>query len=429
MENVVCETLPNGLNIKLKEIHTVPLISHWIWFRVGSRDEVPGKTGLSHWVEHMQFKGTKRFPAAMLDKSISREGGVWNAFTFMDWTTYFATLPAEKIELIMELEADRIQNSLFKPEEVETERTVIISELEGNENDPTYKLNKAIQQAAFRRHPYRAETIGELIDLQAITRNDLYNHYRRYYIPNNAVLTMAGDFKARDMVRKIKLLYKNIPTSECPPHPAQREDPLSKEKRVEVHGPGETTFIQIAYRAPEADTEEFFIFSVLDSLLTGPNSLNMFGGGNISNKTSRLYRKLVERRLAVGVGGGSQATIDPYLYGISITLPPKGRPERTIREFDGEIERLLNHRVKQVEIDRAVKQAKALFAYGSENITNQAFWLGFAEMFASYDWFVHYVDRLRQVTPEDILRISRKYLCQSQRVIGIYTPNAVKGGI
>jgi zinc protease len=425
---VINETLPNGLNIKLKEIHTVPLISHWVWYRVGSRDEVSGKTGLSHWVEHMQFKGTKLFPPSILDKSISREGGVWNAFTFMDWTTYFATLPAEKIDLIIDLEADRIQNSLFKPEEVEPERTVIISELEGNENDPSFKLNKAVQQAAFRRHPYRVETIGELKDLQSITRNDLYNHYRRYYVPNNAVLTMAGDFKASEMLKKLKKLYENIPAGELPPHPAQREDPLSKEARLEVHGPGETTFIQIAYRSPEANTDDFFTFTVLDSLMTGPNSLNMFGGGNISNKTSRLYRKLVNRRLAVGVGGGIQATVDPYLYGVSITLPPGGKPDQVIQAFDREIDKIQNQKVKQDEIDRAVKQAKALFAYGSENITNQAFWLGFSEMFATYSWFVNYVDRLRQVTPEDVLQLARKYLKRSQRVVGIYTPNAAKGG-
>jgi zinc protease len=230
------------------------------------------------------------------------------------------------------------------------------------------------------------------------------------------------------MLKKLTRLYEHVPEGELPPHPAQREDPLSKEQWVEVHGPGETSFIQIAYRAPEANTDEFFIFTVLDSLMTGPNSLNMFGGGNISNKTSRLYRKLVDRRLAVGVGGGIQATIDPYLYGVSITLPPKGNPDRVIRAFDREIDKFLNHRVKQAEIDRAVQQAKALFAYGSENITNQAFWLGFAEMFATYNWFVNYVDRLRQVTPEDVLQVARKYLQRQQRVVGIFTPNIVKGG-
>ena len=136
--------LSNGLTVHLKEIHTAPLISHWVWYRVGSRNEMPGKTGLSHWVEHLQFKGTPRFPPSILDKAISREGGVWNAFTYMDWTTYYETLPADRIGLALELEADRMVNSVFDPAMVEAERTVILSELEGNENEPLFQLGRAV---------------------------------------------------------------------------------------------------------------------------------------------------------------------------------------------------------------------------------------------------------------------------------------------
>ena len=123
-------TLPNGLLVLLKEIHTVPVISNWVWYRVGSRNEQPGQTGISHWVEHMQFKGTDKFPAGILDKAISRHGGFWNAMTYLDWTAYYETMPADHIKLALELEADRMINSHFAPDEVESERTVIISELE-----------------------------------------------------------------------------------------------------------------------------------------------------------------------------------------------------------------------------------------------------------------------------------------------------------
>ena len=187
-------TLANGLQVRLKEIHTAPLISHWVWYRVGSKDEPTGKTGLSHWVEHMQFKGTPQFPASVLDKAIAREGGQWNAFTHFDWTTYYETLPAAKIDLALRLEADRMVNSEFAPEEVASERTVIISEREGSENEPLFLLGEALQHAAFRVHPYHHEVIGDMADLHSLTRADLYQHYRTYYIPNNAVLTMAGDF-------------------------------------------------------------------------------------------------------------------------------------------------------------------------------------------------------------------------------------------
>ena len=209
-------TLPNGLNIRLKEIHTAPIISHWVWYRVGSRNEVPGKTGLSHWVEHMQFKGTEKFPANMLDRSISREGGTWNAFTYMDWTAYFETMPADKIDLALRLEADRMVNSRFDPEEVASERTVITSEREGNENEPLFQLGETIQQTAFRVHPYHHEVIGDMADLRTITRDDLYHHYRGYYVPNNAVMAVSGDFETDQMLARIRELFERIPAGNEP---------------------------------------------------------------------------------------------------------------------------------------------------------------------------------------------------------------------
>ena len=174
--------LSNGLLIQLKEIHTAPIISQWVWYRVGSRNEIPGKTGISHWVEHMQFKGTPTFPARILDKAITREGGFWNAFTYLDWTTFFETMPSEKIDLALRLEADRMFNSRYDPEEVESERTVIISEREGSENEPLFRLSEAVQTASFDLHPYRHEVIGEKQDLLNISREDLYQHLSLIHI-------------------------------------------------------------------------------------------------------------------------------------------------------------------------------------------------------------------------------------------------------
>jgi len=142
--------LSNGLSVLLKEIHNAPIISHWLWYRVGSRNEIAGITGISHWVEHMLFKGTPQFPPAVLDKAISRDGGFWNAFTYLDWTTFFETMPADKIDLALRLESDRILNCLFDPDEVASERTVIISERQGNENEPLFRLGEELQAAAFR---------------------------------------------------------------------------------------------------------------------------------------------------------------------------------------------------------------------------------------------------------------------------------------
>jgi zinc protease len=421
MKNTVLETtLTNGLSVRLKEIHTSPIISHWVWYRVGSRNEKPGLTGISHWVEHMQFKGTPSFPASILDKAISRDGGYWNAFTYLDWTTFFETLPADKIELALKLESDRMVNSNYDPEEVESERTVIISEREGSENEPLFRLAEAVQSVAFSTHPYRVEIIGLKEDLNTIKRDDLYAHYQAHYSPSNAVLALAGDFDTDEMLQTIQDIYGSIPNRAVDKSVIPVEAASKAEKRVDVSGPGETEYVQIAYKAPGAADPDFFTFTVLDSLLTGPSGLNMFGGGGISNKTSRLYRAIIDNELAVSVSGGLQATIDPFLYEIMLTLRNDRPVEKALSVIDSEIDRLFSERVSEAEIARAVKQARALFAYGSENITNQAFWMGYSEMFASYSWFENYVSRLEQVTPENLRDTAIKYLKPANRVIGFY---------
>ena len=419
--HLTVETLSNGLKVFLKEIHTAPIISSWLWYRVGSRDEVQGRTGVSHWVEHMQFKGTPQFPASMLDKAISREGGMWNAMTYLDWTAYFETMPADKIDLALCLEADRMVNSQFDEKEVASERTVIISEREGNENDPLFQLGEAVQQAAFRIHPYHHEVIGDMADLHRMTRDDLYDHYRAFYVPNNAVMAVAGDFDTKSMLARIKELYEPIPGGKEPARLARQETEQKGEVRLSVEGPGSTSYVQICYRFPAASHPDFFPLSVLDSLLAGPSNLNMFSGG-ISNKTSRLYRALVDKEFAVSVYGGAQATIDPFMYSVIMTVHPKRKAEEALAVFDKEIERIRQEKVTKAEISRAIKQAKALFAYGSENITNQAFWMGYSEMFADYNWFETYLDKLSAVTVKDVQRVANEYFKSQSRVIGTYVP-------
>ena len=414
-------TLSNGLKVLLKEIHTAPIISSWLWYRVGSRDEVQGRTGVSHWVEHMQFKGTEQFPANMLDKAISREGGMWNAMTYLDWTAYYETMPADKIDLALRLEADRMVNSRFDADEVASERTVIISEREGSENEPLFQLGEAIQQTAFRIHPYHHEVIGDMADLRTMTRDDLHTHYRAFYVPNNATLAVAGDFDTRSMLARIRELFEPIPAGMEPTRLARSEPTQNGEVRLSVEGPGATTYVQVCYRFPAASHPDFFPLSVLDSLLAGPSNLNMFSGG-ISNKTSRLYRALVDRELAVSVHGGAQATIDPFLYTISMTIHPKRKPEEALAVLDKEIQRVKKEKVTRDEIARAIKQARAIFAYGSENITNQAFWLGYAEMFANYALFQSYLEKLSKVTAKDIQRVASEYFKPQSRVIGTYIP-------
>jgi zinc protease len=420
--------LPNGLLILLKEIHTAPIISHWVWYRVGSRDEYGGVTGISHWVEHMQFKGTAQFPSGVLDKAIAREGGMWNAFTFLDWTTYLETLPSQSIDLALRLEADRMMNSRFDPDDVESERTVIISERQGSENEPLFRLEEEVQAAAFRVHPYHHEIIGDMADFENIRREDLYQHYQKYYAPCNAVLTAAGDFDSQIFIDRLRELFEPLPAVKKPPRLLRTEPAQSGEKRVVVEGPGETIYVNIAHHVPAASHPDFFPLTVLDSLLTGPSSLNMFGGG-ISNKTSRLYRALVETEKAISVHGGLSATIDPYLHSINLIVHPSSSVDEVLQATEAEVARLQDTPPSSDELTRAVKQARALFAYGSESISNQAFWLGFSEMFASYDWFTGYLENLAAVTPEAVQHAAQTYLRPQNRVLGVYLPSEEEGEV
>jgi zinc protease len=413
-DKVTSVILKNGMKVMLKEIHTAPIISSWMWYRVGSRDESTGKTGISHWTEHMQFKGTKKFPGGLLDKAISREGGRWNASTSHDSTRYFETMPADKIDLALQIEADRMTNSIYDPKEVASERTVIISEREGSENEPLFKLSEAMNQIAFRVHPYHHEIIGDKADLLTITRDDLYNHYRTYYVPNNALLTIAGDFETKAMLKRVKELFEPIPKGKTPPRLARPEPEQNGEVRFTLDGHGETTFIQVAYRFPNAAHPDYFPLQVLDSLLGGASGL--------SNKTSRFYRALVDAEYAVDISAGAETAIDPSLYRITIANHPKRTPEETIAALDAVIKKVQDEPINKSEITRALKQARAVFAYGSENITNQAFWMGYAEIFASYQWFVTYLDKLAQITPKDVQRVAREYFQPQKRVIGTYIP-------
>ncbi len=422
-DGVLKTRLDNGLTVLIKETHHAPVAAFWVWYRVGSRNEIPGITGVSHWVEHMQFKGTPRYPPSSLDKLISREGGVWNAMTFYDWTTYYESMPAARIELAIDLEADRMVNSLFAPEEVESERTVILSERSGSENSPTWLLYEQVLGVAFRVHPYRTPVIGERVDLETMTRDDLYSHYRRYYIPNNATAVLVGDVEAGEALATIERLFGPIPAGDPPPEVHRPEPPQYGERRVIVNREGNTAHVQIAYRAYEVTHPDFFALAVLDSILAGASSFNFMSTAYTSNKTSRLYRALVETELAASVGGGMIATIDPYLFTISATVRDGRTCEEVEKAILDEVERAASGEISEEEFEKARKQAKALFAYDSESVSSQGFWLGFAEtLVGDYEWFDAFLDKLMAVTLEDVKRVAADVFHPNRRTVGWYVP-------
>ncbi|MBI3742318.1 MAG: insulinase family protein, partial [Chloroflexi bacterium] len=313
--------LDNGLKILLKPIRTAPVATFWVWYRVGSRNEVPGITGISHWVEHMMFKGTPTLDKGEIMHLINRNGGVDNAFTWTDFTAYFETLPSDKIDIALRIESDRMINALFDPVEVNSERTVIISEREGAENDPNFWLAEEVQATAFKVHPYHHDTIGWKQDLQIMTREQLYAHYKMFYVPNNAIIVAAGDFDANEMLEKIQEKFGAIPRGADPPAMKTTEPPQEGERRVKVRRPGTMNYFHAAYHAPRASDPDFFPAFVLAGVLDGVGSMS-YSGQSSPGRSTRLYRALVETELATSVDCSFRETLDPGLIEFSATATP-----------------------------------------------------------------------------------------------------------
>lgn len=420
---VTRKVLDNGLTVVLKEMHHAPVISFMVWYRVGSRNERAGQTGVSHWVEHMMFKGTPQRSKDELERSISREGGQWNAFTWLDFTAYYETMPAHRIDLALELEADRMMNTIMTEEEVESERTVILSERAMYENNPRFLLDEELTAAAFRVHPYHHEVIGDTADLRSMTRDDLFGYYRRHYVPNNAIVVAVGDFESDSMLARIEQLYGPLMPGQ-PVGEVTRDEPEQRgERRVTVHGPGETAYLTYAYRVPGATHPDFAPLTLLNAAFAGGSSLGMFAGGG-TNRSSRLYRALVSTDLAAAAYAGLAPTRDPFLYTISAVA----RSGRTLEEIESalqaEIDRLDEEPITQNELDRALKRARAQFIMAGESVSGQAQLLGAAEATTGdYRWYETVLDRLARVTLEDLERVRQTYLSDRQRTVGWYLPD------
>src|SRR5438445_259667 len=245
MADVLEARLENGLKLLIQPSHHAPVVSTWIWYRVGSRNEQTGITGVSHWVEHMLFKGTEQMAKGDVFRLTARHGGHNNAFTSEDFTCYFETVPAVAWELALDIEADRMVNSRFDADEVESERTVILAERQGSENNPSFQLSEELGAAAFRVHPYRWPVIGHSCDLRSISRDDLYQHYRSYYAPGNAVLVIAGDVDPEAALAAVQARFGSLEPRPAPPPVTAVEPPQWGERRVMVRRPGSVPYLQM----------------------------------------------------------------------------------------------------------------------------------------------------------------------------------------
>lgn len=422
-EQLTTTQLDNGLPVLIQESHVAPVASFWLFYRVGSRNEQPGHTGISHWVEHMLFKGTPRFPRGEFDRAVARAGGMANGMTAQDWTTYFETLPAERIDIALQFEADRMANTCFDEDDVDAERTVILSEREGSENNYFYLLNEEVQAAAYRVHSYHHPTIGWRNDLLQLGHADLVQHYQTYYTPNNAVAVVVGDVQAAQTVERLNELFGGLPAGPAVP-PVRLEEPAQQaERRILLRGSDATAYYLHVFPGVAAHHPDFFPLIVLDAVLGGAKGMGLFGG-SANNRSNRLYRALVDTELAVGVGSSFRPALDPTLFAFYAILTPGVQHQQVEDAIWGELRKVQEHGVRTDELQKAIKQTRAQFAYSSESVTYQGYWLGFSQVVTSLEWLETWLEQLSQVSSEDVQRVAQIYFTPDRQTVGWYIPEA-----
>jgi len=424
---VLEHALDNGLKVLVCPMHASPLVSVWCWYHVGSKDEGPGTTGASHWVEHMNFKGTEGISREDLKVWIERAGGMWNGYTWIDQTTYFETLAADAVDLALQIESERMSSCVYDPEEFESERTVIISELQGNENNPAYLLGVEVAAAAFRAHPYGWPTIGWLRDLETMSRDDLYRHYRSYYVPNNATLVVAGDIDPDEAASKVEQHFGAIERGGRPSPVRTREPQQEGERRVSVARPGPTRYLEVAYHAPAFADDDFIPLLVADAVLSGGKGINLWAGGFGRNArtTSPLYRALVEPELVAGVSSALLPTEQPYLYGVSATVR-EGVSEAGVEEaLFAALDAQAQAKPSEHALRKAKNQLLAQIAFDDEGVTRTAHQLGYFSTIADWTRLGGLEEEIEAITAEDVRDVVGRRLGADRRTVGWFRPQAI----
>jgi zinc protease len=423
-------TFPNGLTLLTKEVHSAPVVSFWVWYRVGARNEHGGITGISHWVEHMMFKGTPNLAKGQVMQLVAENGGTVNAFTSDDWTAYYETLPSDRLELALRIETDRMGNSLFDPEEVASERTVIISEREGSENEPDRLLDEEVSSAAFKAHPYGNSVIGWKCDLRTMTRDDLYNHYKTYYVPNNATVVVVGDFDTAKLVGQVQEGFEGYKSSDVPEVRAIEPEQLG-ERRVMVESTGSTAQIEVVYHVPSVADPDVYPLIVADALLSGAKPMG-FGGAALG-RSARLYRALVTTQIAASAGSYFSLHKDPHVFAFAATAYPGDDVENAKKMEEAlleQVRKLQDEEIPKEEVDKAVRQSRAQFVYSSDSASSQAFMLGFLESIYTANMYDEVLDKLAAVAPEDVQRVARTYFTEQNRTVGWFVPkNESENGV
>jgi zinc protease len=410
--------------VLVQEVHTAPLATVWCWYHVGSRDEAPGLTGVSHWVEHMNFKGTTNIPRDRVKGIIEQHGGYWNGYTWIDQTTYTETATRDALDHMLFIESERMARCLYDPADCESERTVIISELQGGENDPDQLLDQELTAVAFHAHPYRHPTIGWLADLETMTRDDLYGYYRRFYVPNNATLVIVGDVDTDEALRRAEHYFGSIPAGTQVPRLATVEPDQTGERRVTLRKEGTTGYLKVAYHAPGVADPQFFPLLILDAALTGAKGLNLWSSFRVPppQRSTRLYRALVDRGLASSVSGSLLPTAHPFLFTLSATATDGESLAAVEAALLEALDGVRRCGITAAELAKAQAQLKARLVFDADSVTTIAHQLGYFETIASVATFLNAPAAIAAVTLEQVADAARAVLTDANRTIGWFDP-------
>lgn len=424
LEGLREERLDNGLRVLVRPVRTAPLVSVWCWYHVGSKDESPGMTGASHFVEHMNFKGTDEISREDLKVWIERAGGTWNGYTWVDQTTYFETLAAEQLDLALHIESSRMTGCTYDADELEHERTVVMAELRGNANNPGYLLDIEVTAAALRMHPYRWPVIGWQSDLETMSRDQLLDHYRTWYVPSNATLVVAGDVDPDAALAAVERRFGDIPPGDPPKREPVREPEQIGERRVVLERPGTTAYLQVVYRAPEVGHPDFVPLLMADAVLSGGKGVNLWSGGfgRGARTTTPLYQALVERELVVAVTSAVLPTELPYLYGISATLRDGVAHRDVEHALYSTIDATLGDGLSGHALHKAKNQVLSSLAFESERITDMAHQLGFFATVASVEKLDALSSQVQAATGDQVIEVARRHLRPERRTVGWFVP-------
>jgi zinc protease len=410
--------LSNGLKVLLWEVPKAPVVTVQVWYRVGSRNEVMGRAGLSHMLEHMMFKGTDRFPKGVFSRTVRKNGGNDNAFTSQDYTAYFENLAADRVQLALELEADRMHGLALDAKEFQLEREVVKEERRlRTEDDPQAYLVEQLFAQAFMVHPYHWPIIGWFSDLNAMTLDDLKSYYDTYYSPNNATLIVVGDIKADTLLPVITRLFEPIPRGPAPPKQSVVEPEQRGERRLIIKREAQLPFVMAGYRAPNWSSDDAYALTVLEAILS-------------HGKSARLYRSLVyEQKVALAVGAQFEFfQADPGLLYCYAVIRPGHKPEEVEAAIQKEFDRIQAAPPTEQEMQRAKNQVEADFLFGNDSTFRQAMVLGQAESVgAGWRQVGAYLDRVRGITAADVQRVAKRYLTPDTRTVGVLVPLPPQG--